>query len=56
MGLTQLGQMSATKVVSIGLFLYHFGRFYYIGLCYNVFKLSVGDVIVSQKGSNGEGK
>ena len=30
--------------------------FSYNGVCYNILKLSIIDVIVSQKGSNGNGK
>ena len=33
-----------------------FCLFSYNGVCFKVLKLSVGDVIVSQKGSNGNGK
>ena len=33
-----------------------FCSFLYNGVCYDVLKLSVSDVIVSQKGSNGETK
>ena len=31
-------------------------EFSYNGVCFNVLKLSVSDALVSQKGSNGEGK
>ena len=41
------------KVVSIVIFLSHFVRFSYTGVCFDGLKLSVSDVIVSQKGSNG---
>ena len=38
------------------LILLSFCSFLYSGVYYDVFKLSAGDVIVSQKGSNGEWK
>ena len=46
---------SETVVVSIRLFL-TFCSFSYNGVYYDVLKLSVCEVIVTQKGSNGEGK
>ena len=42
-------------VVSIGLFLSLYS-FLYNGVCQDVLKLSANDIILSQKGSNGEGK
>ena len=44
------------EVVSIGLFLYHFSWFLCNGVRFDVFKLSISDFIVSQKGSKGEEK
>ena len=41
-------------VVSIELFSFHFIRFSYNEVYYNVLKLSVSDFIASQKESNGE--
>ena len=43
-------------VVSIELFLSHFVRFLYNGIYFEQLKLSVSDVKVSQRGSNGDGK
>ena len=44
------------SVVSIGLFLSRFVCFSYNGVGLDVLKLSVSDVIVSKKSSNGEGQ
>ena len=51
-----LKKLHKSWVVSIGNFSLSFCSFLYNGVCFGRLKLSLDDVIVSQKGSNGDGR